>query len=60
MQCLRLYQGSIQPALGEQLRVIPVLDDLALIQHKDTICFLDGGQTVGYDEGGSARMSFTK
>ena len=35
--------------------MIAVLDNLALVEHEDAIRFLDGGEAVGDDEGGSAR-----
>src|SRR5690554_6623077 len=33
-------------------------NDPTLVHHQDLVCFLNGGQTVGYDDGSSAFRQF--
>lgn len=50
---LHVVERGVQAVGGQQLAVRPVLDDLAGVQHDDTVGVLHGGQPVGDDQRGA-------
>jgi len=54
MILLGLVQLGIDSALGNQLHVVALLHHLTILDHTDHIRILDGGQSMGYDDTGSA------
>ena len=44
---------SVEAALLQQLLVIPLLHQIPIIEHHDSIGATDGGQAVGDHEGGA-------
>ncbi len=43
---LRIIEVGIQPAVGAQFLMTPLLDDVPMVQHDNAINMLKGGETV--------------
>ena len=51
---LAVVELGVEAACSQQLVVIALLHDVAVLHHKDDVCLSDGGKAVGYDEAGAA------
>src|SRR5690606_21903438 len=52
---LHLVQAAVDPVLGQQLGVGPLLHQFAVFQHQHLVGVLDGGQAMGDDQRGAVR-----
>ncbi len=51
---LAAIQGVVEAALGQQLLVAALLDDLAVAHHQNQVRIADGAQPVGHHKAGAA------
>lgn len=50
MTHLRGDEGVVRPLLAEELLMCALLHHEPILDHSYTVCVLDGGQPVGYDD----------
>ena len=51
---LAVVELGVEAACRQQLVVIALLHDVAVLHHKDDVGLPDGGKAVGHDEAGAA------
>ena len=56
---LRVVQVGVEAALGEQLVVRALLDDVAVANHQDHVGVADRGQAVRDDKAGADLIAFS-
>lgn len=54
--CLELEEFGIEPMLADELIMIPLLDDLAVVENDDLVGHSDGGEAVGDEDGDGADL----
>ena len=57
---LLAVQVVVVAALFEEVQVFALLHDFAVPDHQNEVCFPDGGEAVGNEEGGAVPDTFRK